>query len=318
MENKITIFRDSGGYVTLVDRVGSDLSLINNPQMSSDPKKDEVEEADHYKIERLIDRERDDVLAGCTAMFKIRAPLFVAREHTSLSGWNCNELNKYLAGPATKFYEPGAYRAQARHGFGEEVINPVLQDKVRLARFRVYRATRALSMHHEMSLQLYKNMIQAGICREQAMATLPQNVYVEYYASASLDNVLKFTNLVSDEKCLPELREIAQAVLNIVRGEFPVATQKWENSVRRKKADVAQRFNKLSQLIKLSEKLNQAQTESVMKIKKRFLDGEEKNKNENAEDNISKGQQGSGSPETPKSTRRKTRWSFWKKNRGSG
>jgi len=317
MENINTIFRDRGGYVGLVDRVGSDLTILNNPHSSPD-KKLEITDADHYKIERLIDRERDDVLAGCSAMFKIRAPLFVAREHTSLADWNCTELDKYLATPNTKFYEPGAYRAQVRHGFDEEVINPVLQDKVRLARFRVYRTTRALSMHHEMSLQLYKNMVQAGICQEQAMATLPQNVYVEYYAAASLDNILKFTNLITDEKSLPELREIAKAVLNIIREEFPVTTHKWESSVRRKKAEVAQRFNKLSQLIDASEKLHQAQVEQIIKIKERFLHGEEKNKDENAENNISKGQQGSGSSEAPKSTGRKARWSFWKKNRRSG
>ena len=48
-----------------------------------------------------------------------------------------------------------------------------------------------LKLHHEMCLELFEEMINAGVCREQARGILPQNMYTEYYGTANLSNIIE-------------------------------------------------------------------------------------------------------------------------------
>jgi len=312
MENKINLFRDNQGYVGLIGVNGSDISVLDIKNGLSGSPEDALAEECKSRIAHLIEQDHLETLEHCNLMFRVRAPLFVAREHMSLLGWNCNEEDKYHADINTKFYEPGAYRSKERHGFDQAVINPVLQDKVRLGKFRVYRATKALSIYHESALRLYKHMTQAGICRTQAMAALPQNVYIEYCASASLCDALRFACSVDDAEVLPELRDLARGVLEITEKAFPATTGEWLRSTRKRQSAVAQRLAKLDQLINITEKLNSEQQIKVSKIKK-YLESKGEAKNEYS---ISEREQGAGSTEDPKENRRKARWRFWSKDEG--
>ena len=49
------------------------------------------------------------------------------------------------------------------------------------------------------SVFLYNSMIESGVAREQARMVIPQNLYTEYYATANLNNILKFIDLRTHE-----------------------------------------------------------------------------------------------------------------------
>ena len=63
--------------------------------------------------------------------------------------------------------------------------------------------------------------MEAGVCREQARGVLPQNLYTEYYASANLNNILKFIELRSHDGAQWEIQQVAQAILDIVTELYP-------------------------------------------------------------------------------------------------
>ena len=77
-------------------------------------------------------------------------------------------------------------------------------------------------MHHDASLKLFNELIEAGVCREQARGILPQNMYTEYYASANLNNILKFIDLRTHEGAQWEIQEMAKGMLKIVEKLYPV------------------------------------------------------------------------------------------------
>ena len=77
-------------------------------------------------------------------------------------------------------------------------------------------------MHHEQSLRFFNELIEAGVCREQARGVLPQNMYTEYYASANLNNILKFINLRLHDGAQLEIQEMAKAMLEIIAKLYPV------------------------------------------------------------------------------------------------
>ena len=76
--------------------------------------------------------------------------------------------------------------------------------------------------YHKMSLDVFNMMISKGVCREQARGVLPQNMYTEYYASANLNNILKFIDLRTHEGAQWEIQEMAKGMLKIVEKLYPV------------------------------------------------------------------------------------------------
>jgi thymidylate synthase (FAD) len=68
---------------------------------------------------------------------------------------------------------------------------------------------------------LFEELIESGVCREQARGVLPQNMYTEYYASANLNNILKFIDLRTHEGAQWEIQEMAKGMLEIITKLYP-------------------------------------------------------------------------------------------------
>ena len=83
-------------------------------------------------------------------------------------------------------------------------------------------ACAVLNAHHQRSLELYECMIDAGICREQARGVLPQNMYTEYYATANLNNIMKFIDLRTHSGAQWEIQKLAEEMLEICKEIYPV------------------------------------------------------------------------------------------------
>jgi thymidylate synthase (FAD) len=121
-----------------------------------------------------------------------------------------------------QFYEPHAFRTQHKSNRqasnAEELINPSLVH----SRGRNL-ASALISDHHQGSLKLFNQLIEAGVCREQARGVLPQNLYTEYYGTVNLNNLLKFIDLRTHEGAQWEIQKVAEACLEIAEHLWPVA-----------------------------------------------------------------------------------------------
>ena len=76
-------------------------------------------------------------------------------------------------------------------------------------------------MFHDTSIKFFNELIEAGICREQARGVLPQNMYTTYYCSVNLNNLLKFIDLRTHEGAQWEIQEMAKAMLKIAEKLYP-------------------------------------------------------------------------------------------------
>ena len=83
-------------------------------------------------------------------------------------------------------------------------------------------ASKCVEEHHKHSLKLFNQLIESGVCREQARGVLPQNMYTEYYASANLNNILKFIDLRTHEGAQKEIQDMAKGMLEIITKLYPV------------------------------------------------------------------------------------------------
>ena len=85
-----------------------------------------------------------------------------------------------------------------------------------------YLASEAVKDHHMRSIRLYNNLIEKGVCREQARGVLPQNLYTQYYGTTDLHNLLKFVSLRVHEGAQWEIQRTAEACLEVAMDLFPI------------------------------------------------------------------------------------------------
>ena len=216
---KIELYNDRIGFVELVDHLGSDLSVVNSARVSFGKQKEDIDEKDKKLIKYLVKKKHTSTLEHCAVTFRFKVPLFISKQHMRHRTWSYNEISRRYTDFNIEFYEPEAFRKQSESNRQASVeganSNPVLlcgSD-----------CDEAVRLHHQMALDLYGKMLKAGVCREQARGVLPQNMYTEYYATANLNNIIKFVNLRIHEGAQWEIQQVAKAVLDITEELFPIA-----------------------------------------------------------------------------------------------
>jgi thymidylate synthase (FAD) len=218
LKMNIPLYGDGKGFVELVDAVGSDLSVVNSARVSFGKHKTELDEKDKKLIKYLIKHKHTSTLEHCFVTFRVKVPLFVRSQHHRHRTWSYNEISRRYTDFDIQFYEPSTFRTQHKSNRqasnASDLIDPVLSQ---------WETSAAVAMrhHHQASLQLFEELIESGVCREQARGVLPQNMYTEYYASANLNNILKFIDLRTHEGAQWEIQEMAKGMLEIITKLYP-------------------------------------------------------------------------------------------------
>ena len=216
---KKRLYNDNIGLVELVDAVGDDLTVVNSARVSFGKHKTRLAKKDKKLIKYLIEHRHTSTLEHCFVTFRVKVPLFVRSQHHRHRTWSYNEISRRYTDFDIEFYEPAFFRTQHesnRQASNEHIlIDPVLENWQ-------LEASDCVRMHHEASLKFFNELIEVGVCREQARGVLPQNMYTEYYASANLNNILKFIDLRTHEGAQWEIQEMAKAMLEIITKLYPV------------------------------------------------------------------------------------------------
>ena len=79
--------------------------------------------------------------------------------------------------------------------------------------------------YHVRCLGFYKDLIEYGVCREQARGVLPQNLMTEFYMTGNLRNWAHFVELRQHEGAQVEVQEVAQYISDILKEKFGYAAE---------------------------------------------------------------------------------------------
>ena len=156
-------------------------------------------------------------------------PLFIRSQHHRHRTWSYNEISRRYTDFNLEFYTPDEFRTQHKSNRQSsnvtDKINPLLDFDVTYSSTPLtMQSSEAVKRHHKSSLDLFDKLLAEGVCKEQARGVLPQNLYTEYYASANLNNILKFVSLRTHDGAQWEIQKVAEACLDI-------ATEIWPFSV---------------------------------------------------------------------------------------
>ena len=211
------------GSVSLIDHMGSDLSVVNAARVSfaktsqweSIPEAGPTEGLLKYEDERLISylakHDHWSPFGHASAQFHIKAPVFVARQLVKHQvGLVWNEVSRRYVDYEPEFYEPTEWRLAAenkKQGSSDETVEY------------------DISPLHENCKEVYQYMLKDGIAPEMARMVLPQSMMTEWYWSGTLMAFARLCNLRCKPDAQLETREICDDIDLAMAELFP---HSWE------------------------------------------------------------------------------------------
>ena len=209
--------------VDLVDYMGSDLRVAQAARVSTG--KDLM---DSQKIEGLINylvrENHSSPIEHCVVTFRVEAPIFVAREWMRHRTQSYNELSLRFSEAEPEFYMPAEDRPLVNEGSG---AHPKLSASHNP---KLYAVTKELhQVTYKETWGVYERMLNAGVASEVARNVLPVGVYTTFYATANLNNWLRFLTLRNGEEGAPqwEIVEGAKQVEEYLNELFPITMNAW-------------------------------------------------------------------------------------------
>ena len=205
--------------VTLVDHMGSDLTVVNTARVSFGKMKKQFGDGDEKLIQYLADHNHWSPFAHCSLQFHIKAPIFVARQLVKHQvGLSWNEISRRYVDNEPEFYTVDVWRKRAENKKQGSDPNDTIEWVNRGERV----GTVQLNVEYH-ALQGYNEMIKAGVAPEQARMILPQSMMTEWYWSGTLYAFARVCNLRCSSDAQIETKEIADKIAWKAARNFPIS-----------------------------------------------------------------------------------------------
>jgi thymidylate synthase (FAD) len=208
---------------TMLDHMGSQLTIVNAARVSLDKSSAELTESDLGLLKYLMKNRHASPFEHCVVQFLIEAPIFVAREWHRHRTQSYNEMSGRYTELKPVFYapdydrpliqvgKPGAYRFEQAK---DDIINIELYKDMRFSCQTAWNA--------------YQRQIAAGVAKEVARMVLPVTIYTKWYATGNLRNWLNFISLRTDPQALYEIRYLAGQVETNLHKLYPDVLNNWD------------------------------------------------------------------------------------------
>jgi len=187
--------------------MGSDLIVVNAARVSFGKNKEVFEASDERLISFLARHNHWSPFAHCSVQFRIKAPIFVARQLVKHQvGLSWNEISRRYVDYEPEYYIPKNWRLRAedkKQGSSNETVEYDIANTIKNAN------------------TTYNDMLAKGIAPELARMVLPQNMMTEWYWTGSLYAFARVCDLRCAEDTQEETRIVADAIDQFCNEEFP-------------------------------------------------------------------------------------------------
>ena len=212
------------GYVRLVDSMGSDLSVVNAARVSYDKEVTELEDRDIRLINFLIREQHTSPFRHAAVTFEVYAPMMIARQWWKYAvasshienqlGWN--ESSRRYITEAEEFYVPSPNQWRSKPENSKQGSGPPLDSD------DGHYQTEALIKTIKEGVDRYQSAMANGVAPELARLHLPAYaMYVRWRWTTSLQGLMTFLEQRLPHDAQSEIREYADAVLELSQGIYP-------------------------------------------------------------------------------------------------
>ena len=208
------------GFVELIDVMGDEQEVARAARISYGQTNERSWEQDAKLIKYLWENKHTTPFEMIELKFRAKMPIFVARQWVRHRTANINEFSMRYADPTRlskgneiDYYTPEKWRGpDPKNKQGS--INFDGGENQQLTNLYHAAMNRNIMLYDEMSKQL-------GVANEMARMVLPVSVYTEWIWKNDLHNTLHFLKLRTDEHAQWEMRQYADAMLQLLREQFP-------------------------------------------------------------------------------------------------
>lgn len=146
-------------------------------------------------VKHLVTNKHCTPLEHCVFSFRVKAPIFVARQWFRHRMGSFNERSLRYCEARPEFYYPS--------GIGFELWD-------------------GYDFSYKESLDFYHDLLEGGATKEQARAVLPLGIYTEFIWTVNASSLFNFLRLRLDKHAQLEIREYAKIILQIAKQMAPI------------------------------------------------------------------------------------------------
>lgn len=213
------------GYTMMVDYDDEDLPATKNAawmpvhaaraSFGKEDKTGDNPEADKKLMRFLSSEGHTSVFEHQSATFLIECPLFIRSQIMRHRTFSYNEISRRYTSEQLGFWVPDVYRKQdpkAKQCSSGKFTDDEAWEFLRPE----------FCGHISSAYSVYKDMLDEGLCREQARAILPQSLLTRFYMTGNLRNWAHFLKLRLDAHAQPEVQVVAQKIHNSLVKLWPL------------------------------------------------------------------------------------------------
>ena len=202
--------------VSFVDKMGSDLSVVNAARVSFAKVKKDLDAKDEKLIKYLALWGHWSPFAHATMSFRIKAPIFVARQLVKHQvGLSWNEVSRRYVSDEPELYKIDKWRGKpvnSKQGSAGEVE---LSDLAKVSYDKIMEGCKIL----------YDQLLGEDVAPEQARAVLPQTMMTEWIWSGSVYAFSRVCNQRIKPNAQRETGEVAEEIVKVMEQHFPLCTK---------------------------------------------------------------------------------------------
>lgn len=217
--------------VDYVDKLGTDLTVVNAARVSFDQQSDwisgddkvsgqswpihRMKEGDIRLLKYLAEHDHWSPFAHAQVQLRITAPIFVARQLVKHQiGLVWNEVSRRYVADSPTYFLPTKWRGKPVNGakqgsHGEIILPQSMLDRID-------------ALMHD-SVDVYQTLMDYGVAPEQARMFLLQNMMTSWYWTGSLYACARVCALRLDPHAQGETSDVARQIDRICGEHFPNA-----------------------------------------------------------------------------------------------
>lgn len=212
-----------------INHMGDDLEVVNAARVSFDKESEwewydpngnfsemgRLSEADTKLIRYLADHDHWTPFAHTSIKLRMKAPVPIRTQcFKHKQGFVENEESRRYISSRPELFVPDAFRSKPTGGAKQGSSGAHPRSGIWL---EFYKAAA------EASIDLYEEMVDEGICPEQARFILPQGCEVNWIWTGNLYAFANFYNKRTDAHAQKEVRDLAHQVGDIIAPLFPIS-----------------------------------------------------------------------------------------------
>ena len=200
--------------VEFIDKMGSDLTVVNAARVSYAKYKDKFEDNDERLIKFLAKHNHWSPFGHASLQFRIKAPIFVARQLVKHQvGLVWNEVSRRYVDYQPELYSPKEWRGRPQNS------KQGSDGTVELDKNEQFRLENTM----QQCLIIYDSLIKMNVAPEQARMVLPQGMMTEWYWSGTLYAFARVCNLRCAKDTQEETRNLCELIATSCAEHFPIS-----------------------------------------------------------------------------------------------